>query len=73
MVSFQYPVSHPSIVAQEILSPTGNFREAAYQLYHILGKMDAAQADFIVAEWLPDTDLGVAINDKLRRGAEQVL
>lgn len=72
VVSFQHPFSHPSIVAQEALSPTGNFREAAYQLYHVLGKLDSAHADFIVAEWLPENDLGKAINDKLRRGAEQI-
>lgn len=73
VLCFQYPVAHASIVAQEILSPTGNFREAAFQLYLLLGKLDAAQADFIVAEWLPDTDVGAAINDKLRRGAEQII
>lgn len=73
VVNFRHPVSHPSIVMQEVLSPTGNFREAAYQLYHVLGKLDAAEADFIVAEWLPDSDVGKAINDKLRRGAEQIL
>lgn len=72
VVSFQHPVSHPTIIAQEILSPSGDFREAAYQLYHSLGMLDAAHADFIVAEWLPEKDLGVAINDKLRRGAEQI-
>lgn len=72
VLSFRATITHPSIVAQEVLSPSGSDTEAAFQLYHLLGKLDAAQLDFIVAEWLPEHGLGPAINDKLRRGAEQI-
>ena len=73
VLSFRQTISHPSIIAQEILSPSGSDQEAAFQLYHLLGKLDAAEPDFIVAEWLPEQGLGAAINDKLRRGAERVI
>lgn len=73
VLSFRKVTAHSSIITQEILSPSGSDTEAAFQLYHLLGKLDAAQPDFIVAEWLPEQGLGAAINDKLRRGAERVI
>jgi L-threonylcarbamoyladenylate synthase len=73
VLSFRKLTAHSSIITQEILSPSGSDTEAAFQLYHLLGKLDAAQPDFIVAEWLPEQGLGAAINDKLRRGAERLI
>jgi L-threonylcarbamoyladenylate synthase len=73
VLSFRKATAHSSVIAQEVLSPSGSDTEAAFQLYHLLGKLDAAQPDFIVAEWLPEQGLGAAINDKLRRGAERII
>jgi L-threonylcarbamoyladenylate synthase len=73
VLSFHQPVDHPAIIAQEVLSPSADLSEAAHRLYDALHRLDLAQPDVIVAEWVPDEGLGQAINDKLRRGAESVL
>ncbi|MFM9021282.1 MAG: Sua5 family C-terminal domain-containing protein, partial [Sediminibacterium sp.] len=46
--------------------------EAAHRLYYLLDQLDRVKPDVIVAEWLPEDEVGQAINDKLRRGAESV-
>lgn len=53
----------------EILSETGDLREAAARFFAALRRLDAAGLDLIVAETLPDQGLGVALNDRLRRAA----
>ncbi len=52
-----------------VLSPQGNLREAAMNLFRHLRELDYAKLDLIVAEELPDEGLGRAINDRLRRAA----
>ncbi len=66
VLSFQtdYGFSH-----QEILSHTGNYAEAARQLFAAMRRLDALDLDHIYAELLPERDLGVAINDRIRRAA----
>lgn len=54
---------------QEILSPTGDMPEAARNLFAALRRLDAAGVPAIYAELLPETGLGRAINDRLRRAA----
>ncbi len=51
------------------LSPTGNMKEAAKNLYKYLYDLDALNLKCIVAKLLPETGLGMAINDKLKRAA----
>jgi len=53
----------------EILSPTGDLREAAATLFAKLRRLDEAGLDFIFAEPVPETGLGVAIMDRLRKAA----
>lgn len=53
------------------LSTKGDMREAAYNLYHALHKMDTREFDVIVAELLPDTGIGSAINERLRKATHQ--
>ena len=60
-----------NFAAVEILSPAGDLREAAANLFAALHRLDAAGADLIVAEQVPETGLGVAIMDRLRRAAKQ--
>ncbi|NNC45616.1 MAG: threonylcarbamoyl-AMP synthase [Winogradskyella sp.] len=51
------------------LSATGNLDEAASQLYATLHFMDTQNLDIIIAEIMPETDLGVTINDRLKRAS----
>jgi L-threonylcarbamoyladenylate synthase len=55
--------------AVEILSPGGDLREAAANLFACLHRLDAAGADRIWAEAVPETGLGAAIMDRLRKAA----
>lgn len=53
----------------EILSPAADLREAAFHLYAAMRRLDAAGLDLLVAESLPETGLGAAIMDRLRKAA----
>jgi L-threonylcarbamoyladenylate synthase len=55
--------------AVEVLSPSGDEIEAAARLFDALHRLDAAGLDRIVAQAVPETGLGRAITDRLRRGA----
>jgi L-threonylcarbamoyladenylate synthase len=61
-------LGHPErFAAIEILSGSGNFREAAANLFGALRRLDHLGLDRIVAEPVPETGLGIAIMDRLRR------
>ncbi len=51
------------------LSPRGDTREAAGNLFAMLRKLDASGAASIAVMPIPDEGLGEAINDRLRRAA----
>jgi L-threonylcarbamoyladenylate synthase len=51
------------------LSETGDLREAAAHLFAYLRALDAAGAEAIAVAPIPETGLGEAINDRLRRAA----
>jgi len=51
------------------LSPDGDLREAARNLFSMLHQLDAAGAQGIAVAPVPETGLGEAINDRLRRAA----
>jgi L-threonylcarbamoyladenylate synthase len=51
------------------LSPGGDLREAAANLFAHLGALDRSGAATIAVEPEPETGLGEAINDRLRRAA----
>lgn len=54
----------------ESLSPgSGKLAEAAIRLFFVMRLMDEAELDFIVAEPVTETGLGVAIMDRLRRAS----
>ncbi|HSH39845.1 MAG TPA: Sua5 family C-terminal domain-containing protein, partial [Chthoniobacterales bacterium] len=55
--------------AERTLSASADLREAAANLFRYLRELDEAGLDLIVAQQVPDTGLGVAINDRLRRAA----
>lgn len=51
------------------LSPAGNLVEAAANLFHFLREADARATGPIAVSPIPETGLGRAINDRLRRAA----
>ena len=53
----------------KILSAAGDLKEAARNLFAAIRELDASNVELIVAEKLPETLLGKAINDRLRRAA----
>ncbi|WP_092381542.1 L-threonylcarbamoyladenylate synthase [Micromonospora phaseoli] len=59
----------PGWAAVEVLSATGDLTEAAARLFDALHRLDAAVVAEIVAEPVPETGLGRAVNDRLRRAA----
>ena len=56
-------------VAVEVLSATGDLREAARHLFAALRRLDSLGLDRIYAEPCNEEGLGVAIMDRLRRCA----
>ncbi len=55
--------------AVEVLSETGDLREAAAGFYAALRRLDDCQLDLILAIGFPDERLGTALNDRLQRAA----
>jgi len=51
------------------LSTAGDFAEAAQQLFRLLRLMAEKKYSYVAVELLPETGLGRAINDRLRRAA----
>lgn len=52
-----------------VLSPNGDLLEASKHLFLYLRELDQSDAEVLVTEWVPETGLGRAINDRLRRAA----
>jgi L-threonylcarbamoyladenylate synthase len=67
---FQNGIDHPDILSQEILSTTGDLKEATSQLYAALHRLDKQNLDVIIAEKFPDFGLGKSINDRLERATK---
>lgn len=63
------PNPPPSILASLNLSPKGDLVEAAANLFAYLHRLDASQARTIAVMPIPDTGIGAAINDRLKRAA----
>jgi L-threonylcarbamoyladenylate synthase len=53
----------------EVLSESGDLREAASTLFAKLRRLDEAGLDLILAEAVPEHGLGIAIMDRLRKAA----
>lgn len=63
------PHTPPSRGPVRNLSPSGDLHEAAANLFAALRHLDASGAGTIAVMAIPDTGLGEAINDRLRRAA----
>lgn len=67
LLSLMEPADPQEYAAVEILSPSGNLREAAANLFRALRHLDALSLDKIVARPVQEEGLGRAIMDRLRR------
>ena len=59
--------------ATEFLSSTGDLREAATTLFAKLRRLDESGVELIIADTVPETGLGIAIMDRLRKAAAEHL
>ncbi|MFI1196814.1 L-threonylcarbamoyladenylate synthase [Micromonospora sp. NPDC020750] len=69
LLAFRERPAEGDWVAVEVLSPAGDLTVAAARLFDALHRLDAAGVTEIVAERVPDVDVGRAINDRLGRAA----
>ncbi|MEL6606826.1 MAG: L-threonylcarbamoyladenylate synthase [Bacteroidota bacterium] len=71
LLTFQH--RHPAIASdhQIILSPTGSLDEAAQNLFAALRTLDTWPLDVILAAPVPDTGIGRAINDRLKKASSR--
>lgn len=72
LLAFRSAPSGAAYAAVEILSPTGDIREAAANLFAGLHRLDSLGLDLILAEPIPEKGLGLAIMDRLRKAAATV-
>jgi L-threonylcarbamoyladenylate synthase len=56
---------------QILLSPSGNLKEAAQNLFQALHRLDSMSVESIVAVPLPDKGLGRAVNDRVFRASQK--
>ena len=71
LLCLKKPMTPMEFAAVEILSPRGDLRMAAANLFGAMRRLDAAHLDLIVAETVPETGIGLAIMDRLRKAAAQ--
>jgi L-threonylcarbamoyladenylate synthase len=64
-----FNTSYSEIEYAKTLSPTGNMLEASKNLFGYLRELDQSNAELLITEFVPETGLGRAINDRLRRAA----
>lgn len=69
LLAFSAPCDTSLYAAVEILSNSGDFREAARNLFSALHRLDAMGLDRLWAEPCPEFGMGAAIMDRLRRCA----
>lgn len=60
-------VAHNGKLLMYELSEKGDLEEAARRIFDVMRAADQSNASVILAEYMPDTFLGRAINDRLRR------
>ncbi len=68
-ITFQRKLENLAIENQKVLSPKGDLKEAATNLFKSLRELDRNDITIILAEKFPETGLGLAINDRLKRAA----
>jgi L-threonylcarbamoyladenylate synthase len=71
LLCLQPPPSPDAYAAVEVLSATGDLREAAVNLFAALRRLDGRGLAVIIAQPMPNHGLGLAINDRLLRASHQ--
>lgn len=71
LILFENPIQQTSVEHQEILSKSGDLKEAAKNLYAAMHRLDQLGLDMIIAQRLPDVGLGKTLNDKLERATRK--
>lgn len=69
LLSLGQPATTSQFAAIEVLSARECLREAATNLFAAMRRLDEQHLDLIVARPVPETGLGLAIMDRLRRAA----
>lgn len=69
LLSFTLPFGVEGYTVVEVLSPTGDLHQAAANLFAALRRLDRAGLDRILVEPVPESGIGRAIMDRLRRAA----
>jgi L-threonylcarbamoyladenylate synthase len=69
LLAFRAPREKLPFARIEVLSPEGDLRVAAANLFSCLHRLDNADVDIIYVERVPEIGLGRAIMDRLRRAA----
>lgn len=65
----EWLIGFGAVAGDDTLSASGDLVEAAAKLFHALHEADASGKPRIAVAPVPETGLGVAINDRLRRAA----
>ncbi|RJS72358.1 MAG: threonylcarbamoyl-AMP synthase [Candidatus Syntrophoarchaeum sp. WYZ-LMO15] len=71
LLAFKPPADSTPFEMVEVLSLSGDLREAAANLFSSLHRLDKAEIDLIYAEPIPETGLGRAIMERLRRAEDK--
>lgn len=69
LLAFTPPGDPGRFQAMEVLSETGDLKEAAANLFAALHRLDEAGLDLILVDKIPQQGIGAAINDRLTRAA----
>ncbi|XOV66310.1 MAG: L-threonylcarbamoyladenylate synthase [Fluviicola sp.] len=69
IIVLQNKLEHDELI-QKVLSSKGDLKEAAKHLYATMHELDQAGLDVILIERMPETGLGISINDRLQRAAQ---
>lgn len=71
LLLFNNAINTDKNIVQEVLSPNGDLREAAKNLYAAMHRLDSCNLDVILAEHFPDLGMGKTINDRLQRASKK--
>ncbi len=70
IISFQKQYVPDGRLPQEVLSPSGDLKEAAKNLFKALRTIDNASVSTILMEYVPNYGIGRAINERIRKAGE---
>lgn len=71
LLSFRNAYPEIPWVDREVLSKEGDINQAAQSLFAAMRRLDEGNADIILAEVFPESGLGRAINDRLKRASHR--